>query len=352
MKHRKLWKNRGGFSLVELLVAVVVLSIASLPVLRAFFVSAATVSKSRNLGEVTLAAQNVAETVEAVSLSDLKELGTVSVHGDPPSEYDLEIAGIDGGKYSADVTLTGADEVTDNVHTPMDAVFTQKGGGLNPDTAAMAQFKLDASAVTADEDAAYDVERTITIHIDEKSENAYEYSCTYHYDGKVSYEDEDGHTQREDLTPVDYSYVFYNGTVSPGASSRLASLYFFFDKDPQISGRSVYDDTVTVQRTTEEGGCTPVSVFLVKQKKVHDHSSYHLLVQLKGDRPDSTKVYSNVTDSTYRIFRRGGVWYEKRVNSFGKLVATDPEYRIYHMIVRIRGKDDNVIYTLETSKLG
>ncbi len=62
--HQKL--NNRGFSLVELIVAVAILAIVTVPLLRAFVTSARTTSKATEVGRATLAAQNIYESIQAV----------------------------------------------------------------------------------------------------------------------------------------------------------------------------------------------------------------------------------------------------------------------------------------------
>lgn len=340
--------NNKGLSLVELLAAVAILGIIVVPLLHTFITSAGTASKSRELGAETLAAQNVAETVEATDLSDLQTL--VSDQSSPPDKY---VFRMNSGNYSATVTLTGTEYQNNTVYTPMDAVFTQVtqvgDDGLDPDKAAQEEFELEASAVS-DAVESYDTARTIQINIDEKSGGAYEYSCKYKYTCSIVYTDENGVRQTSDLSPVEYPYVFYNGTYDAAKSQQLASLYFFFIPS---SGDAIYDDTITITRSAESGTCTPVSVFLARQGT--GDAAYKLLVQLKGDVASvesNTKVYCNVTNADFRVFNRKGVWYQKSVNPFGSLVATEKQYRRYDMTVDLYDKNNNKVYTLTGSKLG
>lgn len=357
MKRRYLQGNNKGLSLVELLVAVAILSIVVFPLLHTFVTSADTASKSRKIGDETLAAQNTAEAVAASSLDTLADLGEVKAYDSshipwtdtakPAAEYVVKMRNVGDGKYDATVTLTAKNEQEVTLYTPIDAAFTQEEGDLDPDTMAKAEFKLQAAAIT-DASLDYDITRTINIEIEEATGGDYEYACSYNYECDISYTDADGNDVTEELSPVSYSYVFYNGTFHADKETALASLYFFFR--PCYS-TSVYDDTITITHHAEDGDCHPVSVFLAKQADGR-HASYKLLAQLKGDKDDNTRVYCNVSNSIFRVFRSEGVWYEKKMGYFGKLVATEKQYRLYDMTVDIYDDAGNKVYTLNASKLG
>lgn len=357
MKQHNPLRNSEGFSLVELLVSVAILGIIVLPLLGMFVTGTKTASKSRVTGEETLAAQNVAEAVQATDLGNLGSLGTVTVTNDAynlPCKYQIQMTGVGNGKYNAQVTLTGDDQQGNTVYTPMDAVFSQESGGLDPDTTAQAQFQLEASALSANA-LAYDTTRAIDITINEKSGGSYEYSCKYTYNDNASYTDANGITQSAALAAVSYTYVFYDGTNTLGSSGKLASLYFFYNPFP--SG-TPYDDTITITRNTPNsppGTTTPMSVFLVKQNTPDNDPNYSLLVQLKGDTGSGSKpctsVYCNVSGATYRVFDTTGVWYENNLNFFSTLYDVEQRYRIYDMTVALQDGSGNVVYTLKGSKL-
>ena len=78
-------RNDRGFSLVELLIAITMLGIIAAPLLHAFVTSAMTARKSYDMGELTLAAQTAAETVEADSMKAISAKALVSADG---KQYD------------------------------------------------------------------------------------------------------------------------------------------------------------------------------------------------------------------------------------------------------------------------
>ena len=71
-KHRKKRQlNNEGFSLVELLIAIVILSIIVVPLLHSFVTSARTNAKSRTTMHATAIAEDVMEMFEAHSLEEM-----------------------------------------------------------------------------------------------------------------------------------------------------------------------------------------------------------------------------------------------------------------------------------------
>ncbi|MBQ6265915.1 MAG: prepilin-type N-terminal cleavage/methylation domain-containing protein [Clostridia bacterium] len=67
---KKIFRANKGFSLVELLVAITILGIASATVAHSFITSSRITQKSKTYGEATVAADNIAEAVDAFSIDD------------------------------------------------------------------------------------------------------------------------------------------------------------------------------------------------------------------------------------------------------------------------------------------
>lgn len=65
--------NNEGFSLVELLIAIVILSIIVVPLLHSFVTSARTNAKSRNTMHATAIAEDVMEQFEAHTLGEMAD---------------------------------------------------------------------------------------------------------------------------------------------------------------------------------------------------------------------------------------------------------------------------------------
>ena len=65
--------NNEGFSLIELLIAIVILSIIVVPLLHSFVTSARTNAKSRNTMHATAIAEDVMEQFEAHTLEEMAD---------------------------------------------------------------------------------------------------------------------------------------------------------------------------------------------------------------------------------------------------------------------------------------
>ncbi len=63
-------KDNNGFSLIEVLLAIVILSLVSAPILRGFIVTANTSARARKILEATDVAQLVVEEISAMSFDD------------------------------------------------------------------------------------------------------------------------------------------------------------------------------------------------------------------------------------------------------------------------------------------
>lgn len=335
-----------GFSLVELLIAITMLGIIAAPLLHAFVTSAMTARRSYDMGELTLAAQTAAETVEAESMASIAAKAVEN-----GGKYTYTIADVGGkGKYDARVTLDPADysavnSVDITQYTPMDAVFSQTGGGEDPDTEGPAQLALLAQQY--DGGALGAVSRVVTITITEQAGGGYSYTCSYEYSAVVSYRE--GDAVRTETLTFTIPYSFFTG--ARGASAALAPLYFFFKP---FDNPGSYDDHIVVRHNGE----TPVSVFLAAQNATGNAISwtgYKILVDLRDSLKDTSKVYSNIpkANSALHVYV-GEVWYESTIEKFNdSLVAAKAQDRMYGVTIEIYALNDTsaALYTLQSSKL-
>ena len=175
---RKIKSNNKGFSLVELILAVVILAIVVSPLLHSFVTATNIFSKSRNMAQLTAAGQNILEVVDASPIQDFVEgnnlVRTMLEHnGYTPEFYELGTSDYKSedavaqvaiknlpaanNLYDARVTFSRGQELQETrvgIDKPellaengfkivnskelakfsnMDAVFTQKYGKENPD---------------------------------------------------------------------------------------------------------------------------------------------------------------------------------------------------------------------------
>ncbi len=70
-KLRKLLNNNSGFSLIEMLVAIIMLGIVVVPLLQAFVVSLQINAKTERMDEATVIAQSIAEEIDSKSINEI-----------------------------------------------------------------------------------------------------------------------------------------------------------------------------------------------------------------------------------------------------------------------------------------
>ncbi len=102
---KKLSKNNSGFSLIELMVAVVVLGLVVVPLFNTFLTSNRFFVKNRDYGDATIAAQNIAEEIEFKTFEDIINGSAMGL-----DEYVIDFTDVNGGNrlYNAKVTITSA----------------------------------------------------------------------------------------------------------------------------------------------------------------------------------------------------------------------------------------------------
>ncbi len=70
MRQKRKGNSNRGFTLVEVLVAVVILAVVVVPLLNSFYTASRTNAKAKKLMDATTAAQNVFEELKAEKLDD------------------------------------------------------------------------------------------------------------------------------------------------------------------------------------------------------------------------------------------------------------------------------------------
>ncbi|MCR5522207.1 MAG: prepilin-type N-terminal cleavage/methylation domain-containing protein [Clostridia bacterium] len=204
----KLKKNNKGFSLVEMIIAIVILGIVGIPLLHAFVTSANLHTNSKKYGEATQAAQNINEIVQAFPVSYFGKSGAdadqglidmLGINRDNlqliQNEKDLLVNNVDtkvvglknivsgDGAYDCRLTLDRGDASSSSSdgfveinnervaeYAQMDGVFTQSYlEGVDPDKKAIVDTNqyIAANSATLNKATIYDVKRRVAVLIHE-----------------------------------------------------------------------------------------------------------------------------------------------------------------------------------------
>lgn len=379
--------KNGGFSLVELLVAVVILGIIVAPMLHAFVSGANTAARSRRAGDATLASQNIAETIEANSLSDLVKMEDNNLYGGTVTSstlndriYDLTVTDMKAGNSTfntrisfdpkTDSTFNNINAVPMADYTNMDAVFAQtQSSESDPDKVVQNKFSIELASHTGAVPDAYP-SRIITLDVTQTSDNKlmaelkYEYSFNYTeqvvVDGKITtqsgvYKD----TESYSLFPQGFSMD--NGAV-PG-------IYVMYN--PMYSNKAPNGDTIVINNNSDLN----FKLFLVKQATAESaadsskESAYKARIVLqRGSDKSQARVYSNAGQNLnnntaiitvyYKIYEGN---YSEAPNPVfdgaapGDLVSKTARNRIYDVTIKIYKADDTEykapVSTFTTTKL-
>ena len=397
LRLKKLKNCRAGLSLIELLIAVVILAVAAAPLLHAFVTSANILGKSRLYGEATMAAQNVQEVIEQSTVTAVVEgsAGVQSLLGaDSISKVDdlsCEIAGLAEGSrsYDARVTFDASNAINSREliqYTDMDAAFAQSYLQTdNPDTLAMNAFQAEHASYSN-----LQCTRSITVDVSHEdptdpgtlSADKVWVKITYLY--AFSYDepayDADGIATGGITSGPLFTYskeyaLFPNGSSYTDDTTAPLSVYIMY-----YPYYDAVQDTVNVNNTED----IPLTLFLVKQRSLQLQADGSFLpmedaalttaeaahiteinqYQSTGYTGDWCSLYTNAGSNLgsgsaavirYRIFR-GTLWYTSAAGDLsGQLAATAAADRYYNVTIEIyrggTGLAGDPLYTMSSSKL-
>ena len=407
MKMRKELNNK-GFSLVELLIATVILAIIVAPLLHSFVTAAHTTVRSRQIGDATLVSENIAEMVEATSLTQLfnepdpskyfagaTEKKLYSYDGSTYTEitnpgtancYYLGVKGVQAGsstfnamiKLDANVYRNGSSGINDvdiTDYSNMDAVYAQSRDADDPDQLGWASFQDKANALHADwSPSSAEPVRTITLEVTKAEGKIYarlhfDYQYTYRY---TVVDELTGETQSYTNT-LDSDTISYDllaqGYSLEANGGKLPNIYVMYYPLYEDAGDT--NDIIRIENEIAE----PFKLFLVKERDVdlsgelQYHASVAQYVPAGTAAEDFAVVYSNIREDlsndlnrsplagvNYRIYRGD---YFSRVGYFagehGDLVSKSDRNRIYEVTVQIFDAADNTfttpLHTFRSTKL-
>ncbi|MED9902603.1 MAG: prepilin-type N-terminal cleavage/methylation domain-containing protein [Lachnospiraceae bacterium] len=307
--------NNRGMSLVEVIIAVVILTVVMIPLLQTFVSAARYNARARERQRVTTVAQSVMEGFKAYGIEDLcmqfngakpfllysavddyAEMGIPSIdtsgavpvfvpHADNRYEFAIKGLLVDGKKYDAYVEVTpmsGYDMASvDNINKYLDAVYrqdmqqdyeiydkildniTDKLNAYNTDPSAPVYEESTKAGLDTDK---ISVEKTTVVAIN-KTEDIYTVTVQSSYTYKVeNYELKklDGTTEiiasfDEVITAA--AETVYDNTSTKSEGAALGNLYYFYypaynGEVPFSSERIVFNNNTGEQKT----------IYLVKQK--------------------------------------------------------------------------------------
>ncbi len=374
-----------GLTLVELLVAVVILGIIVSPLLHSFVTSARTAQKSRQYGDATTAAQNILETIEAADLDALLENATVLGSGaafyqpDEDGGYSPSAGPYkDGdGKYYIAIPVSSGSSgfdalVTLDTHNPLNEkpvtkyteliATSQATGADNPDIRAKADFDT-ALALLEGSSPSLARRIRITVEAGEAVGEAIRYpiSIDYDYTGGFFYNSGADYYSFSETYPFETYYTSPPGAADPEASA--FSMFFFFDTYYGQYGSS--QDTIYIYNNNNPRTVGSNSydlrfnLFLVRQKtadpaslgaleasysaRIRQFETYGFGKDEANNYLNACKVYTNMNTNLstggdipafeYNV-SRGSIWYYPGTEE-PRLVVSDIIDRLVNINVRL-----------------
>lgn len=263
MERKERKQNNKGFSLIELIVAVVIIALVVGPVLHAFVSSASMNRSSKEKLKATTVAQNVMENVKGTILPVLlSPTGEAVVTDSGDGHYKLTYTDYEFGedKYKVEVTLD-PDEYKAATGEAMNYNDFEQPEIYNMDRATNGFYmpaKGSAATVAGlfGDAAAYDAMKKTTIINIDKNVNLQTADITvqYEYNGTVQEEARN-------------SYIYRETT----GTNELRGLYIYFEPMYTAVGRYAKENIVI-----NNNGLVPVTVYLVKQTTAQTNANNEL----------------------------------------------------------------------------
>ncbi len=345
-----------GLTLVELIVGVTLLAIIVTPLLHAFVTGANTERKGRQYGEATVAAENIAEVVEAASLSQLpaalSELGTLEAN----SSYKLTGVKEGTSTFDATVTLTpsakssniNADKIA--ISNSMDGVIDMTGADRDGKAAfdnfvALYQSPvitkpLERSMVVVSAVPIPDSDKQYTVTAD----ITYSAAITYTKSGKPGVSMLFSSTQT--------ASVRVSGLDNPAKDEPIFSAFLFLSQDISSSAK---DLIIIKNSTSNPDSAVPhedFNLFLVYPENTQHPAQIQFIPQF--DR-NAKRVFTNLTSPTgssitYYACDRYGWGYKQEIT--GKLVESYQQNRFFDVAVELfKPGTTESLFLMETTKL-
>lgn len=381
-------KNNGGFTLVELIIAVVILAIAVTPILHSFVTASSMSQRSQKMGEITALSQNIQETVKACSLDAFCSfddevqtmLGTNSVEcTEEEGKRSVKINNLFSGDSYFDALVTFEEPSTASglyeinakeivSYRDMNGTFAQSvTDQQNPDV--IADVKFNASVIDVDVSKAQKIRNiNITISKVDKTVGGETVIDKIYVDVEYKYDYlyKQGGITKTFTTTTNYM-IFPNGfSYTEGVTPSTYIMYY-----PNYTFQtSNYDklDRINIYNRSD----VPMNIFLVKQAQVLDLAAgttmldtnstrsqlgakenvYQVLIkqyfsknfkqeQVSQNNSLYTNAFINITGSgtigsgSYKIVS-GGNWGSEQIKKItGEVVAQSADVRIWNVRIKI-----------------
>lgn len=386
-------KENKGFSLVEVMVAMIVIAVISIPLIHSFVMSANVNRKSKRLQNATDIGQNVSEYFASVSLLDLDDKYSTNsaIRGAYYEDPDTGIVvfqnvgsgtkiddsgtpyyeGADGEKFYVTVVLNPEDYSNDDpdlsIEDINDYLTPELGDLFSVETVtAYSQFtKYDARiknalrtaypGVTALETIDYDdIKKTVNVYIDQSKNASDDSKINYTYSLTVTYtyctKQPDGTyievtNSSGDTYSLSYHFVVADDIV--GTSQKMPDLYLLYTpfdtNDTDYSNQYARDEIIFNYRVggVEETWEKNVNIYLVQQDGGNGCKGLDI-------NKIKIKAYSEaVTMASTRYPTINKLDMYSNVDGWDKNVTagTNPMLKLYSLDVYVRynKKDTNVI---------
>ena len=371
-----------GLSLVEVVVAIAILSLVTVPLLQTFISAIRYNATARENQRVLNIAQSVMEGIKAHDAEELSlqfandPLHPFAVYSGigtgtywevlPPalSDYEYILDGItyDGVAYDVkvDVNTIGTSTLTqmDSINEYKDAVYkqatTQNSVMYNTVmTAVVDELNLNPDYVECtladlDEDNVY-IKKVTTVSMN-RSGSPGDYAYTVSVQSAFTYQVidfererlDDGTLEEVDIdeqTISDTLQVIYDSTSTKGNGAFLEDVYFFYYPayDRETTGNPIDREEIVFQNNTEEAR----KVYLVKQyteglsESVLSTSENSYRPYISGTGSGEIKLYHNVTENLSSAGGSIPVGSMSGVTAIEGLVETVTEPALYEVKVSV-----------------
>lgn len=343
-----------GFTLVELIVAIVILALVAAPVLHAFLSSAQMNGNSKKLLRATTAAQNVMERIKGTGLEELLAVSSEAVvadRGDGSYQLTFGREMVSGQQYKVVAVLDPSEyqaasgealNYNDMLQPTIYAIDSQYDGTYMPAVGVAGQISKEFAGANAFSD----MTKTITLNI-EKSMGigSARITIAYAYNGQTRYEVKD-------------SYIYRDAT----GNDAMRGMYIFFEPMYTAVSRSAKERIVI-----NNPNLVPVTVYLIKQNTTQTNNSnemnYAVDIQInepgrikdwstESDYVPVTRINTNLTADQAKLSYSGagGAMEAEKMVALCDLAGNVVENRIYKVEVTVYDEKGEELVTIDGTK--